>query len=204
MISFIVERLRIYLLQNFGGLNILLRFEVDACTGISSQDPDDLAAALSGLKIKSSNSAAETSVSARMPMEGISIIRTTPRTLVAQSTLIELKTRASHRPLDWAEAYPQLYLSQTAYLYLAKHNRGNFNIPEKIQLAGNDMKVHAKQAEVGMGKLKVVLNQVLDAVRKEGEGVGMSLVSEGKGLVLYKRKPGTGKAVGSEILSRFV
>lgn len=192
-----------YLLQIFGGLKILLRFKVDACTGVSSHDPDDLAAALSGLKIKSDASAAETSVNTRTPIGGVFIIRTNPRTPVAQSTLIKLKTRASRRPFDWAEAYPQLYLSQTAYLYLAKHNRGNFGIVEKIELAGDSMKVHAKQAEVGMEKLKDVLNQVLDAVRKEGDGVGMSLVSEGQNLVLYKRKPGTGKAVGNEILNRF-
>lgn len=122
---------------------------------------------------------------------------------MAQSTLIELKTRAAHRPLDWAEVYPQLYLSQTTYLYLAKHNRGNFGTVEKIQLAGDSMKVYAEQAEVGMGKLEVVLTQVLEAVRKEGEGVGMSLISERNSLVLYKRGQGTGKAVGSEILSRF-
>jgi len=42
------------------------------------------------------------------------------------------------------------------------------------------MKVHERQADVGMGKLKVVLNQVLYAVRKEGEGVGMSLSVKGK------------------------
>ena len=198
-----VEQLQRYLPQNFGGLKVLLRFEVDACTGVPSHDADDLVAALSGLKIKSDTAAAETSVNTRTPVGGVSIIRTSPRTPVAQSTLIKLKTRASHRPLDWAEAYPQLYLSQTAYLYLAKHTRGNFGVVEKIKLAGDSMKVYAKQAEVGMGKLKVVLNEVLDAVQKEGNGVGLSLVREGDRLVLYKRKPGTGKAAGSEVLSRF-
>jgi hypothetical protein len=189
---------------NFGGLKILLRFEVHACTGVTSHDPDDLVAALSGLEIKSDDPTVETSVSTRKHIEGITIIRTTPRTPVAQSTLIQIKTRASHRELNWAEAYPQLYLSQTAYVYLAKHTRGNFGDVEKIQLAGDSMKVHAKQAEEGMRKLKVALNQVLDAARKEKDGTGMSLIREGNELVLYRRNPGMGKAVGSEILSRFV
>ena len=65
------------------------------------------------------------------------------------------------------------------------------------------MKAHAKQAEVGMGKLKMVLDEVLKAVRKESNGVGLSLVSAGDMLMLYKRKEGTGKGVGSEILSKF-
>ena len=66
------------------------------------------------------------------------------------------------------------------------------------------MKVYAKQAEVGMAKLKVVLDQVLEVVRKEGDGVGLSLVSVGGKLMLYKRKEGTGKAVGDQILRKFV
>jgi hypothetical protein len=184
--------------KNFGGLKILLRFEVDACMG--SSDFDDLASAFSGLDV---TPAIPLSTGTSSVMPGISVIHTTPRTLVAQSSLIELKTRASHRPLDWTETYPQLYLSQTAYLYLAKHTKGNFGAVEKIKLAGDSMKVYAKQAEGGMVKLKAVLDQVLEVVRKESDGVGLSLVSVGGKLMLYKRKEGTGKAVGDDILSRF-
>jgi len=181
-------------------LKILLRFEVDACT--ASADIHNLASTFSGLGILPDTppSAATTKDSV---ISGISVIQTTPRTLVAQSSLIELKTRALHRPLDWTEAYPQLYLSQTAYLYLAKHNKGNFSAVEKIKLAGDSMKVYAKQAEAGMGKLKTVLDEVLEAVRNESDGVGLSLVSARGHLILYKRKEGTGKAAGDEILSRF-
>lgn len=181
-------------------MKILLRFEVDACTGTG--DLDNLASAFSGLGITPSN-LHPTDASTGSVILGISVIQTTPRTLVAQSSLIELKTRASHRPLDWTETYPQLYLSQTAYLYLAKHTKGNFTAVEKTRLAGGDMKAYAKQAEAGMGKLKALLDKVLEAVRKEGDGVGLSLVSAGGKLMLYKRKEGTGKALGSAILSKF-
>jgi hypothetical protein len=184
-------------------LKILLRFEVDACTGPA--DFDDLASAFSNLGIASEppHSAATTKKGADSVIPGISVIHTTPHTLAAQSSLIELKTRALHRPLDWTEAYPQLYLSQTAYLYLAKHAKGNFSTVKKISLARDSMKAHARQAEAGMGKLKMVLVEVLKAVRKERNGVGLSLVSAGGKLMLYKRKEGTGKRVGSEILSKF-
>ena len=186
--------------KNFGGLKILLRFEVDACTG--SSDFDDLASGFSGLGI-TPVIPLPTGTSTGSGMSGISVIQTTPRTLVAQSSLIELKTRASHRPLDWTETYPQLYLSQTAYLYLAKHTKGNFGAVEKIKLTGDSMKIYAKQAEVGMAKLKAVLDEVLEVVRKESDGVGLSLVSVGGKLMLYKRKERTGKALGDEILTRF-
>jgi len=187
---------------NFGGLNVLLRFEVDACIASATNaiaDTDDLVAALSGLGLDTS--AAETT---RPPIPGISVIHTSSRALVPQSSLIEIKTRASHRALDWTEAYPQLYLSQTAFLYLAKHNRGLFVDVERVSLSGNSMKVHAKQAEAGMGKLRAVLTEVLSAVRNQGSGVGLCLVQEAGNLVLYERQEGTGKAIGKDILSRFV
>jgi hypothetical protein len=136
-------------------------------------------------------------------ISGVTVVQTKPRTLVAQSSLIEIKTRAAHRPLDWADVYPQLYLSQTPFLYLAKHARGSFTTPEKYTLDGTTLTSHAKQAEDGMGKLKIVLNEILDAVRQAGSGVGLCLVCVGGTLSLYNRKQGTGKAVGSEILSRF-
>jgi len=189
---------------NFGGLKVLLRFEVDACTGVADSDPDDLAAAFSGLGLKPSASAVATDKTTRTAIPGISIIPTTPRKLAAQSSLIEMKTRASHRPLDWAEAYPQLYLSQTTYLYLAQHNRGNFSHVEKVSLAGDTMKVYAKQAEAGMGKLKSVLDEVLDVARQKGHGVGLSLVCEKGRLTLYKRKQGTGKVAAKEIVDKFL
>jgi len=186
--------------QNFGGLNILLRFEVDACTAETATiDTDDLTAALSGLGISSQTPAADK----RPPIPGISIIHTASRALVPQASLIELKTRASHRPLDWAETYPQLYLSQTAYLYLAMHKKGNFIEVMKVSLASEAMRVQAKEAEAGMGKLRAVLAEVLSVVRSEGGGVGLSLVQEAGELVLYKRKKGTGKIVGKDILDRF-
>jgi hypothetical protein len=50
---------------------------------------------------------------------------------------------------------------------LAKHTKGNFGTVEKIKLAGDSMKVYAKQAEGGMAKLKAVLDQVLEVVWKE-------------------------------------
>ena len=54
-----------------------------------------------------------------------------------------------------------------------------------------------------MAKLNAVLDQVLKVVRKESDGVGLSLVSVGGKLMLYKRKERTGKALGDEILTRF-
>jgi hypothetical protein len=184
--------------QKFGELKILLRFEVDACL----PEVDDLTSVFSELGV-STKSGAKKTVATRSNNLGIAVINTAPRKLVAQSSLIKIKTRAAHKALDWEEAYPQLYLSQTAYLYLAKHDRGIFREPEKFQLAGPSMKAYAQRARVGMGRLEAVLSAVLAAVRKQGKGLGLSLVCEGGKLALYKRKEGAGIAVGQDILDKF-
>jgi hypothetical protein len=64
-----------------------------------------------------------------------------------------MKTRAARRELDWEEVYPQLYLSQTAFMYIAKHDRGNFNTPERVGLGAENMMPHTCRAELGFAKL---------------------------------------------------
>ncbi|KAG8859345.1 hypothetical protein FRB96_004560 [Tulasnella sp. 330] len=181
---------------SLGGIRILLRFEVDACTAIpaavgNEDEEDALTSAFSSL-----------TTNTRL-FPGLTVRRSASRTIVPQASLIELKTRAAHKPLDWADTYPQLYLSQTPYLYLAKHNRGAFQPAEKYDLAGRDLRMYAERAEIGMVKLRDVLHQVIESVKTEGEGVDLSLVCEGSSLALYRRKAGTGRAVGEDILAMF-
>ncbi|OJA20164.1 hypothetical protein AZE42_10979 [Rhizopogon vesiculosus] len=68
-----------------------------------------------------------------LPIQEVSIFRTTPYRLVPQASIIEIKTCALHRELNLC-LYSQLYLSQTAFLYIAKHHCGNFDPPEKVEL----------------------------------------------------------------------
>jgi hypothetical protein len=191
--------------QDFGGLKILLRFTADASTkaGSASSDIDDLAEAFSGLGVTSKATSSNVPGTSTTK-SAVSVIRTTPRTLLPQSSLIEMKTRAASRPFDWSEAYPQLYLSRTEHLYLAKHAGGKFMAVEKYQLSGDNLKVYAREAKAGMGKLKALLVEVLDAARNAGAGVGMSLICVNGKLELFERKAGTGKAAGKYILSKFV
>ncbi|KAG9013886.1 hypothetical protein FRB94_004266 [Tulasnella sp. JGI-2019a] len=180
---------------SLGGIKVLLRFEVDACTGtpaIGNQvEEDTLTAAFASL----------TTNTRRFP--GLTVRRSVSRTIAPQSTIIELKTRAARKALDWRDTYPQLYLSQTPYLYLAKHERGDFMPVERYEITGPELRRYAGQAEVGMVKLRDVLLQILEYAKEEGEGVGMSLVCQGDGLALYRRKEGTGRAVGEDILAMF-
>lgn len=194
---------------DIGGLKILLRFTIEACTSSTNDtnDEDDLLAAFSGLGIggaSASRSRDTKKPEATVPtVRGVSITQTTPRKVVPQASLIELKTRAAKREIDWAEIYPQLYLSQTAFLYIAKHERGNFNTLEKVELGSVSMQTHARHAEQGVAKLELVLQDILDAAKKEDVGVGLSLVSKDGKLALYKRHEGTGKGPGKDIIDKF-
>lgn len=94
-----------------GGIKILLRFEIDACTqavpSASTAEVDDLVTALAGLNTRPSASERTSS------FKSLDIKPSGNRTLVPQSSLIELKTRAAHKALDMDEVAPQVYLSQT-------------------------------------------------------------------------------------------
>ncbi|KAG8901840.1 hypothetical protein FRB99_005079 [Tulasnella sp. 403] len=212
---------------DFGGLNALLRFEVDACTGDEAdtdalRDPDEVAAdedddGLSGLTSKLTGlGTTSTSSTKLVPSESppfspnLAIVHApgippADIPLVPQHSIIKLKTRAAHKALEWHEIYPQLFFSQTPWLYLARHTRGLFEPIQKIPVTGPDMMDAdiAPLVERGLKKVRMVLNRVILAVRMEKEGVGLALVCQKGELVLYQRKEGTGKALGEEIRKVF-
>lgn len=177
---------------------MLLRFEVDACTKAAPEDDDELDSLTSAMKALATSEKSESK-----SVFGLTTLKSSSLALVPQADLIEMKTRVSHKALDWKEVYPQLYLSQTGYLYLARHTRGEFDPPEKYALGGAGLAAYAAQAEAGMWKLRELLRQIFVAVKKEKEGTGLCIVCEGGTLALYRRRVGTGKAVGNEIKALF-
>ncbi|KAG8221509.1 hypothetical protein J3R82DRAFT_1724 [Butyriboletus roseoflavus] len=185
----------------FGTLNILLGFTADACVEQKTND-DDFLASFSSLSI---GGKAEKTTEPDEPESpaGLDIKFTPSRSLIPQSDLIEVKTRSIYREPNWREIYPQLYLSQTAWLYMAKHAGGDFEPVEKISLTGEQMKPYAEMMEGSLGKLKNLLKVILKAVREQGEGVPLSLVRQGETLSLWIRKEGSGKPLGEEIRSKF-
>ncbi|KAF8132470.1 hypothetical protein EV363DRAFT_108453 [Boletus edulis] len=196
----IVDHHRI-ITYKFGSVNILLVFTADACIE-TKHDDDDFLASFSSLSLGGNT---DKPSKANEPGSGAGFdIQVTPsRSLVPQANLIEVKTRSIYRDPNWREIYPQLYLSQTAWLYMAKHNRGAFEPVEKISLTGKEMRPYAEMMEGSLGKLKNLLKEILKAVREQGEGVPLSLVRQGGTLSLWRRKKGSGKPHGEEVRSKF-
>ena len=140
---------------------MLVRFQVDACLATSKKsapkgDLDDLGLDLSKLSISGSSNAASSTSS------GTALKIISAGTLVPQSSLVEIKTRSemSVQNFDWADTYPQLYLSKTPHLYLAVHTRGTFSSMQKKELETIDMSGAAQDAKIAVGSLVKVLKEI--------------------------------------------
>ncbi|KAI9566098.1 hypothetical protein HD554DRAFT_1223753 [Boletus coccyginus] len=185
----------------FGCLDILVSFTADACIEPKNDD-DDLLVSLSSSSLgdKADRTVEPSKPTSPAPFD---IKLTSPRSLVPPSDMIEVKTRSIYREPDWRDIYPQLYLSQTAWLYMARHRGGVFERVEKILLTGDEMKPHAEMMQGSLGKLKNLLKEILRVVREQGEGVPLSLVRQGGTLSLWRGKARSRKVLGEEITSRF-
>ncbi|KAI6019172.1 hypothetical protein EDC04DRAFT_3093121 [Pisolithus marmoratus] len=188
---------------DFGRLKVLLRYEVDACVELESDDDHPSKFSSSPLNAATRETSIFFDESAYPSCFGINIKLTSPRSVLPQSSVVEIKTRSARREPNWKDIYPQLYLSQTPYLYLARHIRGTFGQVEKVQLSAQGTAAHAEEAETAMAKLETLLSDILKAVRKHGRGVPLSLVYRAGKLQLYKRGDGVGQPLENDILDKF-
>lgn len=186
---------------DFGGLKVLLRYEVDACVDLGTDNDHPFASSAPSIETRGTSTLSDDL--ACFSYFGVEIKLTSPRTVLLQSSVVEIKTRSARRELNWKEVYPQLYLSQTPCLYLAKHARGMFGQVEKVQINDQEMAAYATEAEAAMAKLETLLCDILKAVRKRREGVPLSLVYRAGKLQLYKRREGIGQPLEKDILNKF-
>ncbi|KAG8935312.1 hypothetical protein FRC01_003064 [Tulasnella sp. 417] len=182
----------------FGSLRVLLRYEVDACVlpmpSVNNQQ----------ISRKPGSQIAQPLQSASFPK--VSVISSgDASSIVPQSSLLEIKTRTGEGEIDWREIYPQLFFSQTPILHIARHQQGLFSgvSVTKYDLTSPELAKAAQAAEKVMPRMYELLEAIVVAARKQGEGAGLALTYDGKELALYRRKPGTGTEVGQKILSRF-
>jgi hypothetical protein len=201
--------------QDFGGLKMVVIFEVDAClpsakpkanadapstsnsssksAPLPSSDsqpsvgPDDLADKLSRLKISSSSPSTSNAPSPNVP--DIQVVKSDH--VVPQSHLIEVTTLSEQRARTdcfvWKEAFPKLYLSSTNNHYLGIHDRGNFTRVEKRTLGTGELAIEEQRAQPSLQKLKRILKAIQNMVVDHGQSGRLSLVCQGGELKVYKR-----------------
>ena len=188
----------IYIPQDFGGLTMVVRFEVDACIpqpttksraksrGTSKSDvtADALIDALSNVSL---SSASGVKVQTSEDNHGLRIRQA--GSYVPQSNIVELTTVSTRRysKFDWLEAYPQLFLSQTPHHFLAVHTRGYFNTVEKRKLGSSDLQQEDKAAQPALWKLRHALGIIKDIVVEHGKTGRLSLVCQEGEMKVYQR-----------------
>lgn len=188
--------------QTLGGVKLLVRYELDACT------PDAVLRAAGGGQANVAALTAEldsASISAPAPTISSPLV-TVERggKLVAQPGTMELKTRSRGRTMyDWTEAYLQLVLSQTPHLVLGLHERGTFDTIERKTLQELEQGPIGRAQHNNLLKLGEALKRTCEAVKEKGEGKLLSLVCESGGLTLRSHTDRPEGILPAEMLQLF-
>jgi len=111
---------------------------------------------------------------------------------------------SQNKTVTWDEAYPQLHLSGTPHLYVAKHFKSSFTTVERYDLRDSALRPYAKVAEQGLGKLVKLLEELSTYLQEAGPGIGFSLIGGvSSDLELFRRKEDTGRGLTEDIVARF-
>ncbi|TFK40515.1 hypothetical protein BDQ12DRAFT_679577 [Crucibulum laeve] len=207
---------------DLSGLKMVVRFEVDAClpteapatkkstpslgasTGKSASNVDDLIDSLANVKISPTDSSSPSSIPSSATDSAVYLQVIKGGNQVPQSAIIELTTRSEARAsqLDWAESFPQLFLSQTAHHFLAIHQRGRFIEIQKRKLTSPELQKVASDIQPYLKKLRRILDDIKALVIKHGERGRLSLVCIDGDLKVYERSV-QDSCLPDEVLARF-
>ena len=167
--------------QDFGGLKMVVRFEVDACLPLRSSQSHGHP----GTEAASLPPSTRVVNKPTLHFPHVAVIRAGAH--VPQSHLIELKTSSRSRKA-WSKIYPQLFLSQTPHVYYGHHRGGKISEIKKFTLGEPHLEPIDQNAQVGFKKLKVLLTAIQGIVRRYGTDGRMSLVCQGRELRVYQRE----------------
>lgn len=191
--------------QDLSGMKMVVQFEVDACIPPAtnpasrrrrSSNMDDLMSSLALMKISLPSTRAPSGT------PGLNIIKA--GTLVPQSSIIELTTCPMARKVDfsWTEAYPRLFLSQTAHYVLAIHQRGRFLEVIKRKVFLPDLQEEEAKWQTNFKRLRRSLDVITNLVIQHGLLGRLSLVCLDGELMVYRRECHSG-CLPDEYMLRF-
>lgn len=182
--------------QSVGGITFVVRFEVDGYfeeentvpRDSKSDDRDeisDLATSLASMQVRQSRT--------------LKVLRGGYK--VSPNSLLELKTRAKHRPLHTSDVIYQLWFGQVPWLVVAYHMRGAFS-----QIKKEDFKDTGKFAnfeaenKVEVTKLVRVIKNIKEALKKAGKTRGIVVYE--RELVLYEMS-GNARSLPEDLLKKW-
>lgn len=139
----------------FGGLQCVIRFEVDASTApIPAIGVDHGLASLFNTVSIAPESSGRKKGAVQVIKRG---------TLVPQASVVEIKTRAMSRTLNLQDTLPQMWISGTPALAIAYHQRGRFGAvtPKRLdtgELAGWEQK-NARMLRKLVRLIKIIVRE---------------------------------------------
>lgn len=193
---------------DFGGLIMVVRFEVDAClptecdtsSTAPSSDVDGLTDMFSGMDVGSL--VQPVFIDSEASTTELDVISAGQQ--IPQDAIIEMSTRwkAGAGQFNWKESYPQLYLSQTPHHYLAKHDSGEFYEITKRRLDCAEMKEVDGKTQTRFRQLRQILGTIQELLIEHGQSTSLSLVYKNGELLVFKRSMQE-SLIPDELLTRF-
>lgn len=104
---------------------------------------------------------------------------------VPLESILEIKTRVSHKPINFKEIAPQLWLSQTHKLVRAYHQNGIFQNPVVEDIAATIKSWEARKQD-DLRKLAGLIKMIIDLVKYGGGSAVVKYNAVKDKLVLFK------------------
>ena len=176
-----------------GTLQLLVRFEVDGYVergtiSKSSVDVDQLSHSLKSMQLRS-----ESNDTVKAILGGHT---------VPQDSLIELKTRVKHRPIQTSDVIYQLWFGGVQQLFASYHVRGVFSKVEQSNFEKNgEFERFERDKKLEISKLVSVIERIKKAMMGVS-GKRAILLHEGQSLRMYERK-GDKHALPKDLLAKW-
>ena len=196
---------------NFGGLNMLVRFETDAyhrnlgVPSTSSTNIDGLTSAFKSIKLEPDAEPRTLKTdNISLPSKSISNLRVIQDGIdVPHGSLIEIKTRSKHKRIVMKDVVPQLFFAQIPYLIVGYHVRGLFqSVETKNVKEDGDLDAFEREYTNELKKVVKFLRVVRKEIAKLKDKRG-SVLSERGSFLLYERVSPVTRSLPEDLLEKW-
>jgi len=192
-----------------GDLRLLMEHKVEAYAderrAARSDDMNSLISSFGRIRITDRARRPPVMSRASAPTSATSVIFTDGKVRVQKTkdtfkdyNFVEVKTMAQRKTIDWRIFHPQLYLSQTKQVLVARHARGQFVSIEKHQLNDEALRQQTEHTEQTLGRLVEFMRRLFVALKASGSGPWALVCTNGT-LKLHKST----ELPPQDVLSRF-
>lgn len=185
---------------SFDGMKFIVRHETDGYVSASPPTPVLHAKHTGGASHAELTSMLQSLSLSPSPPTSTKLVVLKEGAAVPRESTLEIKTRASHRPLNFSEVAPQLWASQTPKLVRAYHSKGMFQEP-KVEDVTAEIKRWEQARQVDLRKLAALIRRLVK-VTKECGGTATVTYDVQKDRLVVRSADG-GKMLPRDLYSRW-